>query len=57
MTVRRVFLVSRVDTPLADRPGAHASARLGPDSESLVYVLGDEIWSQPKSAVEPRRLT
>ncbi|MDO8562838.1 MAG: hypothetical protein Q7S25_03230, partial [Candidatus Limnocylindria bacterium] len=57
VTVRRVLLASRIDTPLADRPGAHASARLGPDSESLVYVLGDEIWSQPKSAVEPRRLT
>ena len=57
VTVRRVFLASRVDTPLADRPGTHASARLGPDSESLVYVLGDEIWSQPKSGVEPRRLT
>ena len=54
--VRRLFVASHTDTPAADRPGAHASPCLGPDSESLVYVLGNELWAQPRRGVEPRRL-
>ena len=57
VSVRRVFVASQTDTPVADRPGTHAAPRLGPDSESVVYVLANDLWSQPKGAVEPRRIS
>jgi len=57
VSVRRVFTASQADTPVADRPGTHACPRLGPDSESVVYVLGNDLWLQPKGAVEPRRIS
>ena len=57
VSVRRVFAASQTDTPVADRPGTHHSPRLGPDSESVVYLLANELWSQPRGAVEPRRIS
>ncbi|MBM4420969.1 MAG: hypothetical protein FJ034_05195, partial [Chloroflexi bacterium] len=60
--VHRMFLSSRATTPIADAAGVYASPRIGPDSESVVFVHTDatapaDIWLRPQRAVEPRRIT
>jgi dipeptidyl aminopeptidase/acylaminoacyl peptidase len=62
VSVRRVFTVSHATHAVADRPGVHASARVGPDSDLVAYLWTGardpwDVWVTRERMVAPKRLT
>jgi dipeptidyl aminopeptidase/acylaminoacyl peptidase len=62
VSVRRVFTVSKADHAVADRPGVHLSARVGPDNDLVAYEFSGarEPWNvyvTGERSVAPRALT
>lgn len=62
VAVRRVFVASHADSPVADLPGVHGSAQVGPDSETLAFVHGSarrpaDVWVRLQRAVAPQPLS
>jgi len=62
VSVRRVFTSSKADHAVADRPGVHQSARVGPDGDLVAYAFSGarEPWNvyvTRERAVAPRALT
>jgi dipeptidyl aminopeptidase/acylaminoacyl peptidase len=62
VSVRRVFAVSHATDPIADKPGVHASVRIGPDSAlvAFIYTGAREPWDvyvRRERFVAPKRLT
>ena len=62
VSVRRVFAVSHATHPVADRPGVHASAHVGPDSDLVAYLWTGardpwDVWVTGERMVTPKRLT
>jgi len=62
VSIRRVFVASHADTPVADLPGVHGSAHVGPDSETLAFAYGSarrpaDVWVRLQRAVTPQPLS
>ena len=62
VSVRRVFAVSHATHAVADRPGVHASAHVGPDSDLVAYLWTGardpwDVWITGERMVAPKRLT
>lgn len=62
VAIRRVFVASHADTPVADLPGVHGSAHVGPDSETLAFAFGSarrpaDVWVRLQRAVTPQPLS
>lgn len=62
VAVRRVFVASHADSPVADLPGVHGSVHVGPDSETLAFVYGSarrpaDVWVRLQRAVTPQPLS
>lgn len=62
VSIRRVFVASHADTPVADLPGVHGSAQVGPDSETLAFAYGSarrpaDVWVRLQRAVTPQPLS
>jgi len=62
VSIRRVFVASHADTPVADLPGVHGSAQVGPDSETLAFAYGSarrppDVWARLQRAVTPQPLS
>lgn len=62
VSVRRVFVASHADSPVADLPGVHASVRVGPDSETLAFTYASarrpaDVWVRLQRAVAPQPVT
>ena len=61
-TVRRVFIASHADSPVADMPGVHKFAQVGPDRETLAYVFTEarrphDVWIRLGRSVAPHAIT
>jgi dipeptidyl aminopeptidase/acylaminoacyl peptidase len=62
VSVRRVFAVSHATHSVADRPGVHASAHVGPDSDLVAFVWTGardpwDVYVTGERMVAPKRLT
>jgi len=62
ISVRRVFTVSHATHAIADRPGVHASAHVGPDSDLVAYLHSGarepwDVYVTRERMVAPKRLT
>jgi len=62
VAVRRVFVASHADSPVADLPGVHGSVHVGPDSETLAFVHASarrpaDVWVRLQRAVTPQPLS
>ena len=62
VSVRRVFTVSHATDPIADKPGVHASARVGPDSNLVAFIYTGardpwDVYVRRERFVGPKRLT
>jgi len=62
VSLRRVFAVSHATHAVADRPGVHAWANVGPDSDLVAYVYTGarepwDVYVTRERMVAPRRLT
>jgi dipeptidyl aminopeptidase/acylaminoacyl peptidase len=62
VSIRRVFAVSHADHAIADRPGVHNSARVGPDGDLVAYLFSGarepwDVYITRERMTEPRRLT
>lgn len=61
-SVRRVFAVSHATHAVADRPGVHASAHVGPDSDLVAFLWTGardpwDVYVTGERMVAPKRLT
>ena len=61
-SIRRVFAVSHATHAVADRPGVHASARVGPDSDRVAFLWTGardpwDVYVTGERMVAPKRLT
>ncbi|HEY6959217.1 MAG TPA: prolyl oligopeptidase family serine peptidase [Candidatus Limnocylindria bacterium] len=62
VSVRRVFAVSHASHAVADRPGVHTSANVGPDSDLVAYLYSGardpwDVYVTRERMVAPKRLT
>jgi hypothetical protein len=62
ISVRRVFAVSHATHAVADRPGVHASAHVGPDSDLVAFLWTGardpwDVYITGERMVAPKRLT
>ena len=62
ISIRRVFAVSHATHAVADRPGVHASARIGPDSDLVAYLYTSarepwDVYVTRERMGTPKRLT
>ncbi len=62
VSVRRVFTASHATHSVADRPGVHASAHLGPDSDLVAFLWSGardpwDVYITGERMVAPKRLT
>jgi dipeptidyl aminopeptidase/acylaminoacyl peptidase len=62
VSVRRVFAVSHATHAVADRPGVHASAHVGPDSDLVAFLWTGardpwDVYVTGERMVAPKRLT
>jgi dipeptidyl aminopeptidase/acylaminoacyl peptidase len=62
VSVRRVFAVSHATHSVADRPGVHASAQVGADSDLVAYLWSGardpwDVYVTRERMVAPKRLT
>ena len=62
VSVRRVFAVSHATHSVADRPGVHASAHIGPDSDLVAFLHTGarepwDVYVTRERMVAPKRLT
>jgi dipeptidyl aminopeptidase/acylaminoacyl peptidase len=62
VSIRRVFAVSHATHAVADRPGVHASAHVGPDSDLVAFLWTGardpwDVYVTGERMVAPKRLT
>src|SRR5207247_7221121 len=62
VSARRVFAVSHATHAVADRPGVHASAQVGADSDLVAYLWSGardpwDVYVTRERMVAPKRLT
>ena len=62
VSLRRVFAVSHATHAIADRPGVHTSASVGPDSDLVAYIYTGarepwDVFVTRERMVSPKRLT
>ncbi len=62
VAVRRVFVASHADSPVADLPGVHKFAHVGPDSETVAFLHASarrphDVWVRLQRAVVPQPIT
>lgn len=62
VSARRVFVASHADSAVADLPGVHRFAQVGPDSETLAFTFTDarhphDVWVRLGRSVAPHAIT
>jgi dipeptidyl aminopeptidase/acylaminoacyl peptidase len=62
VSVRRVFTASHATHSVADRPGVHASAHVGPDSDLVAFLYSGarepwDVYVTRERMVAPKRIT